>query len=79
MNLKDFTDGLAILRTYFTNPDGYHLGAEHDEIFVHTTDAPLTAEDAAKLRALGWFQPEVEEPEEGEAEYDPEEGWCCFV
>lgn len=75
MNLRNFMAGLEILRPYFDAPDGYHLGAEHDQIFVFATDRPVSDEDVAKLRGLGWFQPDLDE----DAPYDPAEGWSAFV
>lgn len=79
MNIKNIIDGIAILRTYFENPDGYHLGAEHDEIFIFKTDHPMSPEDVARVRELGWFQTEAEDDEEDGAEYSAEEAWCAYV
>jgi hypothetical protein len=73
MNLKNFADGLSIIRKYYKNPDGYHMGAEHDQIYLYATDNPMSAEDVAALRLLGWFQPEIGE------DYSPEDRWSCFV
>ncbi len=75
MNLKNFVDGVNLLRHYFTDPNGYHIGAEHDEFFVYATDRPVSPEDLVKLDAMGWSQPEVDE----DAPYDPAEGWRAFV
>jgi len=76
VNLANFRAGLDILAPYFDKPDGCHLGAEHDQIYVFATDRPLTETDVQRLRDLGWFQPE----QEGEdAPYDPAEAWSCFV
>lgn len=75
MNLRNFMAGLEILRPYFDDPDGYHLGAEHDQIFVFATDQPVSDEDVAKLRELGWIQPDLGE----DAPYDPAESWSAFV
>lgn len=41
MNLKNFIEGINTLRPYYEEPDGYHLGAEHDEIYLYATDRPL--------------------------------------
>lgn len=75
MNLRSFTDGLAILSRYFDNPNAYALGAEHDQFYVYKTDRPVTEPDVVALRELGWFQPEQESGEP----YDPGEGWSCWV
>jgi hypothetical protein len=79
VNLKNFCGGLEILRPYFNDPNGYHIGAEHDQFFVFATDMPVSAEDVATLRALGWFQPEVDEDDDGNQQYEPGEGWSAFT
>lgn len=82
MSIKDFAEGLATLRPYFAKPDGYHLGAEHDVIYVYATDSPVSVDDIAKLGALGWTQEYVELPEDkdwGPEYYDPQQGWAAFV
>ncbi|MGG5810990.1 hypothetical protein [Falsiroseomonas sp. CW058] len=75
MNLGEVSEGISILRGYFDEPDGHHIGAEHDQIFIFRTDRPVSEGDVARLRDLGWFQPDIEE----DAPYDPEEPWCAFV
>ena len=56
MNLKNFFAGLTVLVKYSNNPDGYHIGAEHDQFFAYATDKPLEPDDVAKMREFGWFQ-----------------------
>jgi hypothetical protein len=75
MRLSEFIAGLKILEPYFNDPTGFHIGAEHDQFYVHQTDKPLSPEDVAAMRALGWFQPETD----SEEEYFPEEGWSAFT
>ncbi len=75
MKLSNFIEGLKTLQPYFTNGDGYHIGAQHDQFYVRQTDRPLTDEDVQKMRSLDWFQP----GQEGDAPYDPEEGWSAFT
>jgi hypothetical protein len=75
MTLSKFIDGLKLLQTYYTNADGFNLGAEHDQIYAYPTDLPLTPEDVKKMDDLGWFQPDTAEGDE----YDPDEGWSAFV
>ena len=75
MNLKNFMDGLQALLPYYEKPDDYHLGAEHDQIYVYRTDKPLSANDVQTMRDLGWFQPEQDDGED----YDPGMGWTTFV
>ena len=72
MNLKNFTDGIAIISRYYEKQDGYHIGAEHDTFYMYATDRPIPPPDVEALHKLGWFQ-------EGVDEYDPAEGWCTFV
>jgi hypothetical protein len=75
MKLYSFIEGLQILRLYFDDPDGYHIGSEHDKFYVYRTDKPVSKEDVLKLQQLGWFQEEIEEC----GDYDPAEGWGCFT
>lgn len=75
MKLNNFIEGLQILQPYYDKPDGYHIGAEHDEFYAYATDKPLTPEHVAKLRELGWFQAEVEDG----APYDPAESWSAYT
>ena len=82
MTLSDFTKGLDILRKYYDDPDGYCLGAEHDIIYVYSTDKPVSPEDLEKLFAMNWFQPDVDTGDEDlpkVEQYDLEEGWGAFV
>lgn len=73
MNLNNFLEGVNILRPYYNDPNGYHLGADHDIIYLYTTDKPLSPEAVQKMLDLGWFQ------ESSPEEYNPEEGWAAFV
>lgn len=65
---------LEITRPHFTDPSGYHLGAEHDEIYIWKTDTPLSEAEVAEMRALGWEQPDAA----GDA-YDPEQSWMRHI
>lgn len=76
MKLSNFIEGLTILRPYYSDPDGYHIGAEHDQFFAYATDRPLSDEDLNKMRGFGWFQPDVED---NDSIYYPEEGWSAFT
>lgn len=80
MNLKDFIEGVEILQKYYKDPNGYHLSAEHDQVYLGSTDRPVAAADVKRLHKLGWFQPDMLD-EDGEAspEYDPNDGWSTFV
>ena len=79
MNLKNFADGLAIIRAFYTDQDGYHIGAEHDQIYLYATDVPMDAAAIAKLQEIGWFQDEAENDADGKPIYDPSSSWSVFV
>lgn len=81
MNTKNLLEGIAILQRYVDNPDGYNIGAEHDQVYFYATDHPLGKEDFERLIKLNWFQPDVEEDgdEQTWEEYDQEECWSAFV
>jgi len=80
-----FIAGLLILGKYYNKPDGYHLGAEHDIIYVYTTDRPIDNEDDLKqLYLLGFHQDEVKAAynlpvDQKYTTYDPKEGWSIYV
>lgn len=76
MKLDAFIKGLQTLQPYYNGGDGYHIGAEHDQFYAYQTANPLTEEDVAKMRELGWFQPEQDSDD---APYDPENGWSAFT
>lgn len=78
MKLSELAQAVQIMSTYYDDPDGYHVAAEHDQIFLYATDRPLTAEDVARMLALGWFQESGATDDEPEA-YDAEEGWQHFT
>ena len=77
MKLSNFIEGLNTLSKYFDNPDGYHIGAEHDQFYVYATDQPLDAADVEKMKSLEWFQPEARGDDD--APYDHQEGWSAFT
>lgn len=79
MNWSNFLRGLVILHDGFENPDGFHIGAEHDAVYVYANDKPLSDEAVASLKALGWHQSDVHDDVNGIAQYDPTEGWCAYV
>jgi hypothetical protein len=75
MRLDKFIEGLNTLKPYYTDPNGFHIGAEHDQFYAYATDKPLSAADVQKMCDLGWFQPEQDEG----APYEPENGWSAFT
>ena len=74
MTIAGLIEGATILRDYYDNPNGYHVGAEHDQIFLWATQRSLPPEKVARMRELGWFQSYADEDT-----YDPEDGWSAFV
>jgi hypothetical protein len=79
MNTLNFMTGLSILMKYKDNPNGYNIGADHDEIYVWATDKPVSEVDLARLYDLTWFQSGIETDAEGNPIYDPNESWKAFV
>ncbi len=71
--LSALIGGLEIVKKY-CHDDSYQTAAEHDQIFLYPIDG-LLAEDAAKLRELGWMQEDVEETDPP----DLDEGWFIFT
>ena len=79
MKLSDFIEGLLLLAPYYDDP-AYCIGAEHDQFFAYKTDRPLPEIKVDRLKALGWFQPDVSDDDDGNpGPYDPEEGWSCWT
>lgn len=78
MRLSNFIDGLNTLRPYYTDGDGFHIGAEHDQFYAYKTDKPLTPEDQKRMVALGWFQPKSGMSEDSD-EYAPDNVWSAYT
>lgn len=74
MNLHEFRRGLDVFSMYYADAEGYHLAAEHDQIYLYPSDSPMSEDDVATVKALGWFQEDTPEDE-----YSPDDGWSCFV
>lgn len=80
MNLKGMLIGIATAQPYYEKPDGYHLSAEHDQIWLHATNTPMTPEAVKAMIDAGWFQVDVEYEGYFKVEnYDPEESWTCYT
>ncbi len=82
MNLRDFKAGVEIISRYYNDPDGYHIGAEHDVFYMYQTNKPISKHDLEALIKHGLFQEEVKYENSDEfqaADYDPEEGWTCYT
>lgn len=86
MTINQLINGAAIFKKYFEDPDGYHIAAEHDQIFVYPTDFPISGEDLFELRKGGWFQEDVHSDEDDPSSiegclhtYAPREGWSHFT
>ena len=88
MTIGNLIDGASILRQYFEGNDGFHVGAEHDQIFIYATHRPVSKEHVLQLFGMAWFQPDAEgsahdfedDDEDGKfSAYDPEERWGAFT
>lgn len=80
MKDTDLIAGLQLLQPFYTKPDGYNCGAEHDILYAYATDKPLPPELVAKMIELGWVQEECGEGGEfTAADYDPDESWGAYV
>ena len=81
MELSNFIEGLKTLQPYYDNPDGFHIGAEHDEFYAYATDRTLPETAVNRMVELGWFQ-HVHVPDGGDfdsSHYQAEEGWCAYT
>ena len=82
MRTHEIVAGMNLLLPYYDKPDGFHTGAEHDQLFMFATSRPLAPEDLAKMIELGWHQ-EHDERDYGEdfapKDYRPEEPWVSYV
>lgn len=76
MRTIDIIEGLTILQKYRTSQQGFDVGAEHDELFAYATDLPLSVDDLARMRELGWRQTNWGN---NNRDYDVSEGWGCYV
>lgn len=74
MKLGELMRGIEILRPHYTDPDGYHMGCEHDQFYMYQTDTQLSEAEAAEMFKLGWFQEGGEENV-----YTTDDGWSAFV
>lgn len=77
MNFEGVVEGLNILGKYLDRSK-HNVGAGHDVIYVYPT-GELQREDLVRLVELGWFQENVGGEEFRMEDYDPGEGWSCFV
>ncbi len=78
MQLNNLIEGLTILRPYYDDPNGHHIGAERDQFFAYATDRPLLPKpDFEKMLGLGWFQTTV--GGEPDVTYESATGWSCFT
>lgn len=54
--LTKFMKGLEILSKYYDNPDGFHLGADHDVIYLYRPEREISDDDRVALEKLGFAQ-----------------------
>lgn len=73
-------EGLKILHTYHDGHDDT-TGADHDVIFSYPTGIAMPPEAVAKMVELGWSQDfkEMYNRKFEPGDYDPQEGWRCYV
>lgn len=74
MNLKDFLAGIEILKPHYKESDGYHLGADHDVIYLYPTDTPLNDDEVQQMKELGFCQDGADEDD-----YNVDESWWAYV
>jgi hypothetical protein len=74
MKLNELKAAIEILTKYYNNPAGYHVGADHDQIYFFRVDKSMDDKDIEKLRDLGFFQPHV-----NDEVYNPQEGWSAYT
>jgi hypothetical protein len=78
MKLHELAQAITILAPYYDDPTTYHVGAEHDVIYLYATDRALTPADVIRMLDLGWFQETGANEDEPDA-YNPSEGWQHFT
>lgn len=82
MNLKGMVNAISIAREFYEQPDGYHLNAEHDQIWLAPTDRPMPPDAVAAMIAAGWHQ-EHGERDYGKdmtvSDYRADESWTCYT
>lgn len=79
MTLSNFMAGFRFLEPY-TDAWTVPLGSEYDSVYVYPTNRPLPPEVITVLRSLRWFQPNVENDDEGNpGPYNPKKGWVAYV
>lgn len=81
MNLKNFATGVGILQKHYKDPEGYPLCAEHDQIWLESTDTVLSPTDVEQMIAAGWFQENVSTvgADFAVCDYDADEGWTAYI
>ena len=56
MRTREIIAGLQILMPFYTDQDGYHTGAELNEIRALPTDKPLSDVALDNMIGFGWHQ-----------------------
>jgi hypothetical protein len=79
MKTIDIIEGLTILEKYRNKHGGHNVGVEHDQIFCYATDHIVRPEDLERLVSLGWIQEDYRDDKFTVNDYNPEEGWTCYV
>ena len=76
----DLAEGIKLTAQYRDKP-GYDCSAEHDVMYLHNTDKPMSREDIQKMIDFGFHQEDV-----GDSctdycvdDYDHEESWVFYT
>jgi hypothetical protein len=56
MKLSNFINGLEIAKKYYRGHDGYHVGADHDVVYLYATHTGMNSQDIQAMIDNGWFQ-----------------------
>ena len=85
MITKNLIAGIILLDTYRDNPGSHDLSAEHDTVYLYSTNRPLSEEDVKKMEDLGFVQESTDSYDPDESwiastdSYDPDESWIAYV
>lgn len=64
MKLADIIEGMQIVAKH-AGDDQYCVQAEHDQLYCGSSDLPLSDEEKARMKQLGWM--------------DGDGSWSCFT
>ena len=80
MRTREIIAGLQILMPFYTDQNGYHTGANLNEIYAYPTDKPISDVALDNMIGFGWHQ-DYEGRNNDERytrkEYRPDQRWVC--